>query len=113
MLVGTAVELARPVIEVREVVESYRSCRIVIDGWAETVHAAVAAMSAFDRRHPGVLPTLVPLATELEALLRNGWGDARLLDRVSAELAALLPAVVPADVPRPDDDRTWTFAPPH
>jgi hypothetical protein len=105
------VGLAMPVIEVREVVESFRSCRVVVDGWAEIVREGVTAMTAFERRHPGMLPTLAGVATELDVLLRVGWDDATLLDTLSAALAALLPAVVPAGVPRPDDEQTWAFSP--
>lgn len=108
---GDTIELAKPVIEVRELVESFRSCRVVIDGWTEIVRDAVTTMTVFEQRHPGTLPTLTRVATELDVLLRVGWSDIQLLDRVSVELAELLPAVVPACIPRPDDERTWAFSP--
>ena len=101
--------LAKPIIEVRELVESFRSCRVIIDGWAEVVRAAGTTMALFERRHPGVLPALAGVVAELDVLLRVGWGDAEHLDRLSAALVELLPSVVPAWVPRPDDERTWAF----
>jgi hypothetical protein len=108
---GETVELARPIIEVRELVESFRSCHLVVDGWTEVVREAVAVMTAFERRHPGTLPTLARVTADLDVLLRVGWDDTQLLDTVSAALAELLPAVVPARIPRPDDERTWAFPP--
>jgi hypothetical protein len=68
-------------------------------------------MTVFERRHPGTMPTLARVTADLDVLLRVGWSDAELLDAVSAELAELLPAVVPACIPRPDDERTWAFPP--
>jgi hypothetical protein len=108
---GETVELARPIIEVRELVESFRSCHLVVDGWTEVVREAVAVMTAFERRHPGTLPTLARVTADLDVLLRVGWDDTQLLDTVSAALAELLPVVVPACIPRPDDERTWAFPP--
>lgn len=110
--VGDTVELAKPVIEVRELVETFRSHRVIVDGWTEILCEAVGTMTAFERRHPGSLPTLARLVTELEVLLRIGWGDARLLEAVSVKLAELLPAVIPPDIPRPEDERTWVFSSP-
>jgi hypothetical protein len=104
------VELARPIIEVRELVESFRSCHVVVDGWADTVREAVAVMTVFERRHPGTLPALARFIADVDVLLRVGWDDEQLLDTVSAALVALLPAVVPAGIPRPDDERTWAFS---
>jgi hypothetical protein len=101
--------LAKPIIEVRELVESFRSCRVVVDGWAKIVREAVAAMALFERRCPGLLPALAGVVAELDVLLRVGWSDAEHLDRLSAALVELLPSVVPAWVPRPDDERTWAF----
>ena len=108
---GDTVGLAKPVMEVRELVESFRACRVVIDGWTEIVRDAVTTMTVFERTYPGALPTLLRVATDLDVLLRVGWSDVQLLDTVAVELAELLPAVVPACVPRPDDERTWAFSP--
>ena len=107
---GDTVELAGPVIEMRELVETFRVQRVIIDGWAEIVGDAVGVMTAFERRHPDTLPTLARVIADLEVLLRVGWDDAQLLDGVSVELAALLPAVVPPCTPCPDDERTWAFS---
>ena len=107
---GDTVELARPVIEVRELVETFRSCRVVVDGWADTLREAVAVMTAFERRHPGTVPALARVIADVEVLLRAGWDDPQLLDAMSAALVELLPAVVPAGIPRPDDERTWAFS---
>jgi hypothetical protein len=108
--VGDTVELAKPVVEVRELVETFRSHRIVDDGWVEIVRGAVAEIAVFERQHPGTLPALAGLAADLETLLRVGWSaDAQLLDALSAEMVELLPVVVPACIPRPDDERNWAF----
>jgi hypothetical protein len=107
---GDAAELARPIIEVRELVESFRSCHLVVDGWADTVREAAAVMTVFERRHPGTLPALARVIADVDVLLRVGWVDAQLLDAMSAALVELLPAVVPAGIPRPDDERTWAFS---
>ena len=108
---GDTVGLAKPVIEVRELVETFRSHRVIGDGWAETVRCAVAEMTAFERRHPGTLPTLAALTADLETLLDRGWGvDAQLIDSVSAGIAELLPFVVPACIPGPDDEQNWAFS---
>ena len=108
---GDTVGLAKSVIEVRELVETFRAHHVIDDAWAEIVRRAVAEMTVFEQRHPEALPTLAGLTADLETLLDLGWGaDPQLLDTVSAGMAELLPVVVPACVPRPDDEETWAFS---
>jgi hypothetical protein len=107
---GGAVELAKPVIELRELVETFRSHDVVVEGWQDIVRRAIATMTAFDRGCPGQFPALVRIVTGLDVLLEVGWSaDARLLETLSAEIVDLLPAVVPTGIPRPDDPRSWAF----
>src|SRR5689334_8361773 len=74
-LAGDVVGLARPIIEVRELVESFRSCHLVVDGWADTVREAAGVMTVFERRHPGTLPALARVIADVDVLLRVGWVD--------------------------------------
>ena len=53
------VDLAGPVIEVRELVETFRAHGVVLDGWQETASGVVAAIAAWrtgtPQRHPMTL----------------------------------------------------------
>src|SRR5690242_18403272 len=70
---GGAVELAKPVIELRELVETFRSHHVVVEGWQDIVRRAIATMTAFDRGCPGQFPALVRIVTGLDVLLEVGW----------------------------------------
>ena len=106
-----AVDLARPIIEVREVVETYLGYQVVIDDWQQILGDAVAAITAFTRQHPVVPATLTRLTTELNHLLAHGWQvDRLLLEQLSADTAELMSVVVPQAVPRPDDEHQWACA---
>jgi hypothetical protein len=106
------VDLARPVIEVRELVETFLGYDVVLDDWQDIVGSVLAAISGWVTRHPAAPAAVTRLATGLTALLQEGWGiDRSVIEQLSADAAALLPAVVPATVPRPDEEHRWAFPP--
>ena len=50
------VDLAGPVIEVRELVETFLRHGVVLNGWQYTVGGVVAAIAAWSTGHPAAPP---------------------------------------------------------
>jgi predicted RNA-binding Zn ribbon-like protein len=69
------VDLARPVIEVRELVETFLGYDVVLDDWQDIVGSVLAAISGWVTRHPAAPAAVTRLATGLTALLQEGWGS--------------------------------------
>ena len=104
------VDLARPVIEVRELVKTFLGYDVVLDGWQDLVGSALATVAGWVKCHPAAPAAVTRLETGLAALLQEGWEiDRAVVEQLSAAAAALLPVVVPAAVPRPDEEHLWAF----
>lgn len=98
-------ELARPIVEIREVVETFRLYKIALPGWVDTVSSAIVAFETSRRE-----PSLAHVVAELRALLDVGLSsNAELIDQISAETASLLKFVTPPEIPGPEDDE-WAFS---
>ena len=61
------VDLAGPVIEVRELVETFRAHGVVLDGWQETASGVVAAIAAWRTGHPTAPPNDLALRRDTPA----------------------------------------------
>lgn len=103
-----SVEFADPLVDVRDVVESYRCCGIAPSGWPEVLDRAVATLRKLSQKFDvdGSLPGLVP---NLRTMLIEGLAyDPRVLDEVAAQVANALRQVEIPGMPRPDEDY-WGF----
>lgn len=104
-------ELADPLVEVRDVVESYRCCGVTPTDWDQTLGHAI---TVFDRLPQEAivefrLPDLVP---HLRILLAEGLGRVpKVVDQVAAQVAVALSQAQIPGIPRPDED-DWGFSQP-
>jgi hypothetical protein len=98
--------LAGPVVEAREIVESYRWGRVEVHGWPETLRKAEAALRLAQRGGAAVVSgvRLETVADELALLASQGLGGRgpRLTD-LSRHLEALVRGTRPAGFPAPED----------
>lgn len=103
-----AMELAAPVAEVREVVETFRHHGLVLPDWMDTVRSAIEALSGGFRF---AIPIVSPdeMVSELQQLLNEGLdSNPQLLDHLATETAQLLESARPPEVPTPSDEN-WAF----
>jgi|SRR5215469_198685 len=100
--------LADPLVEVRDVVESFRCCGVTPADWHQVLVQAIAALDQLPQE-AGVERRLPDLLPRLRILLTAGLGSApTVLDEVSAQVAmALQQARIPG-IPRPDAE-DWSF----
>lgn len=104
-------ELAAPLAEVREVVETFRHHKIVLPDWAHIVSSAIEALAVPTYLQPPAA-SLFDVVAELRILLDTGLaGNTGLVDHIAAETAELLEAARPSEIPSPDDDN-WAFPDP-
>jgi hypothetical protein len=102
-----AADLADPLLDVRDVVESFRSHQVIPVDWEETIRRAMGALSQLppqagvDTRLPGLLP-------DLDRLLGDGFGDLPLVDRIAVQVANALDEAPVPGIPAPEDD-DWSF----
>ncbi len=101
--------LADPLVDIRDVVESFRSCHVVLPDWDQTLRRAIAAL---DRLTPpdqvdAVLPGLLP---NLRIVLAEGLrGAPHVVNEVADQVAAVLAETRTPGIPGPDDD-DWAFS---
>lgn len=102
------VELADPLVEVRDVVESFRCCGVTPADWYQALNRALATLDELpaevgvERRLPDLLP-------RLRILLTGGLGSApAVVDEVAAQVAAALSQTRIPGIPRPDEEN-WGF----
>lgn len=103
-----AADLADPLVDIRDVVESFRACHLVLPDWDQTLRQASAALR--ERRTPdqvdAVLPGLLP---NLGVLLAQGLRNApHVVNAVADQVAAVLAETPTPGIPSPDDD-DWAF----
>lgn len=103
-----AADLTDPLVDVRDVLESFRTCQLTPPDWYQTLSAA---MIALDQLPPEVelddlLPNLLP---HLNLLLAKGLGNApQVVDQVADQVAILLEQTRIPGIPSPEDD-DWGF----
>lgn len=102
-----AADLADPLLDIRDVVESFRSYQVILPGWDETLRRAVAALTRLlpqvqvDALRPGLL-------SDLGALLAAGLDRSpSLVDKIAIQVANILDETPIPGIPGPDDD--WSF----
>jgi hypothetical protein len=98
--------LASPVVDAREVVESYRWGRVEVPDWPALLRAAADALRALER--DGVTTVsgvrLEVVSTGLAGLARNGLvDDPVLLTDLSRQLETLVQRTRPSGFPAPGD----------
>lgn len=102
------IELADPLVDVRDVVESFRCCGITPSDWDQVLSQAIAALDQLPREVgvKGRLPDLLP---HLRILLTTGLGSSpRVLDEVAAQVSTALEQAHLPGIPRPDEE-DWGF----
>jgi len=101
-------ELASPIADVRDVVETYRLYGVLASDWREVLTAAGDALDRLPQplRSEARIPRLVPRLRQLAA---GGLtqGDP-VLEEVAAHVHSLLEASRIPGIPRPDDEH-WEF----
>lgn len=104
-------ELASPIADVRDVVETYRLYGVLTSDWRDVLTAASDALDRLPQptRSEARIPGLVPRLRQLAAAgLRQGDP---VLDEVAAHVQSLLQASRVPGIPRPDDEH-WEFEEP-
>lgn len=102
-------DLADPLVDIRDVVESFRSSHLMLPDWDQTLRRVVTALSQLppQAQVDVVLPGLVP---NLRLLLTAGLDNVpQVVDMVAAQIAAALEQTRVPGIPAPEDD-DWSFA---
>ena len=102
------IELADPLVEVRDVVESFRCCGVTPADWHQVLARAIATLDQLPQE-VGVERRLPDLLPHLRTLLTTGLGNTpKVLDEVAAQVAAALQQTRIPGIPRPDEE-DWSF----
>ena len=103
-----AADLADPLVDVRDVVESFRSSHLTLPDWDQTLRRVIIALGLLPpQAHVDVLlPGLVP---NLRLLLTAGLDNVpQVVERVAAQVAVALEEARVPGIPAPEDD-DWSF----
>jgi hypothetical protein len=101
-----SVDLADPLADIRDVVETFRTSGVTPQDWHGKLMAALVALD----RLPGE-PELGVIPAQLRVLLQYGLDDApRLVDQVAQTVADILAEMRVPGIPRPEDEE-WGFDP--
>jgi hypothetical protein len=101
-------DLANPLVEVRDVVESFRCCGVMPPDWHQVLGRALATLdqlpqdAGVERRLPDLLP-------HLRILLTAGLDKSpAVLNEVAAQVGSALEQARIPGIPRPEEDY-WGF----
>jgi hypothetical protein len=101
--------VADPLMDVREILETFRRHHIVVDGWAEVLTRAASALD----RVPAELEIKASttwIASELNEIAAYGLQhDQSKLNLVADRTAELLVSIRVPGIPRPED-KSWEFS---
>ena len=100
-------DLADPLLDVRDVVESFRSYHVTPPNWDDTLRHAIAALSRLQASaQVNVLPA--GLLRDLGLLLTDGLDRSpQVVDKVATQVANVLEeTTIPGPTPEDDD---WSF----
>lgn len=102
-------ELADPLVEVRDVVESFRCCGVTPTDWRHSLQEAISALTRLPREAEveSRLPSLLP---HLQILLAEEGLDGvpKVVSEVADQVAIVLRQVTIPGIPRPEEDN-WGF----
>lgn len=100
--------VAEPLLDVREVLETFRRHHTVADGWAE---ALTRAASALDRlpAELEIRSSTIWIASELKEIVAYGLQHDEKLNTVANRTAELLASIRVPGIPRPEDN-SWEFS---
>jgi hypothetical protein len=103
-----AADIADPLVDVRDVVETFRQCGMTLADWHETLQTAVAALD--DLRGAAQADVwLLKLSAQLRVLLERGLEDQPLIvDDVATWVARILAETKVPGIPKPDEE-DWGF----
>jgi hypothetical protein len=105
-------ELADPLVEVRDVVESFRCCGVTPMDWRQVLGQAVTTLAQLPQE-AGVERRLPDLLPHLQTLLTIGLGGApKVLEEVAAQVATVLQQARIPGIPRPEEE-DWSFNQPN
>jgi len=107
--VSDTTDVAAPLIDVRDVLETFRGHRILTEDWAAVLSTAARSL---DQASTDVVatPAVTHLAAQLRTLLANGLqADTETVDRVADETQRILSRTRVPGIPRPEDEH-WEFA---
>jgi hypothetical protein len=103
-----AAELADPLVEIRDVVESFRTSHLVLPDWDTVLGQAMAALSGLgsSAETEALFAVLLP---NLRLLMAEGLGGApQIVDEVAQQVADALAQTRVPGIPAPEDD-DWSF----
>jgi hypothetical protein len=107
--VNDTVEVAAPLGDVRDVLETFRRHQVLTEDWATVLSNAARSLdqAAADMVAPSVV---THLAAQLRILLANGLQEnVETVDRVADEAQRILSRTRIPGIPRPEDEH-WEFA---
>lgn len=100
-------QLAEPLADVRDVLESFRLHRLLTANWAAVLADAADALERLSEAETG--SATVRMAAELRNLVVQGLqSDEQVVGRIADEAARLLEETVVPGLPRPEDEH-WEF----
>lgn len=102
-------EVAAPLGDVRDVLETFRRHQILTEDWAAVLSDAAEAL---DQASAGAIapPAVTHIAAQLRMLLANGLREnTDTVDRVADETRQILSRTRVRGIPRPEDEH-WEFA---
>lgn len=103
-----AADLADPLVDVRNVVESFRSSHLTLPDWDQTLRRVLTALSQLPPQ--AQVDVLLPgLVSNLGLLLTAGLENVpQVVDIVAAQVATALEQTRVPGIPAPEDD-DWSF----
>jgi hypothetical protein len=101
--------VAEPLMDVREILETFRRYHIVVDGWAEALTRAASALDHVPAELE-IRASTTWIAGELNEIVAYGLQyDHSKLDMVADRAAELLASIRVPGIPRPED-KSWEFS---
>lgn len=101
--------VAGPLLDVREVLETFRRNHVVQTGWADALTRAAQALDDLPATVE-IRRTASWIATELRGMVAHGLQhDEEVLNLVANRTAEILNSTRVPGIPRPEDDN-WEFS---
>jgi hypothetical protein len=101
--------VAEPLMDVREILETFRRYHIVVDGWAEVLTRAASALDQVPAELE-ISASTIWIASELNEIVAYGLQhDHSKLGMVADRTAELLASIRVPGIPRPED-KSWEFS---